>query len=310
MLTSLKRLLSSIVDYAGLFPPAQIGLPESMTIYDRAHSSPHGWMLDRFVLPAFRLHEWISLLPTFHRAMYLSKPWSLSVILSKNWATELEQIHQIRETALQRDYQIGINALEVVPLSPAEIQQVCLNLPAEVDTFFEIPFDADLEPYLEILQQTGAAAKLRTGGITRDAFPDSIQLSQHILSLAKAQIPFKATAGLHHALRGNYRLTYQPESDSTIMHGFLNVAILAAFAYQQSLILDEALAILEEPSIAQFQFSPTEVSWRDRSLSIPEIELSRQQFFRSFGSCSFQEPIDDLHTLGFLWSAPLMPLTI
>lgn len=257
-------------------------------------------MLDRFVLPASRLHEWVKRLPVSSQEIYSSQDRSLSVILSKNWAAELEQIHQLSETVSQREYQINIRALEIAPLSPTEIQQVCLNLPAQVDGFFEIPFDADLEPYLNVLQQTGMAAKMRTGGITGNAFPDSTQLSQRILSFAKAQIPFKATAGLHHALRGNYCLTYERDSAFTTMHGFLNVAILAAFANQQNITPEEAVVMLEERSIVPFKFTDTEISWRDRSVSVSKISLSRQQFFRSFGSCSFQEPITDLHHLGFL----------
>lgn len=294
MLTLLKRLLSSIVDYAGLFPPAQLSLSEAMNVYDRARSSPHRWMLDRFVLPATRLQEFIKLLP--HEETFVSQHWSLSMILSKNWEAELKQIEQITETRLYTNSSLRISALEVAPLSPIEIQQISINLPAEINTFFEIPFDADLAPYLNILQELRASAKLRTGGITSNAFPQSIELAQRILSLANAQIPFKATAGLHHPLHG-YCLT---PASNTKMHGFLNVAIVAAFAYQKAITLSEAVAILEESSIDAFQFSETEVSWHDRILSSSAIENSRQHCFRSFGSCSFQEPIDDLYDLNLL----------
>lgn len=295
MLLALKQLLSSMVDYAGLFPPAQLSLPEAMAIYDRAQSSPHHWLVGRFVLPASCLPAFVTLLPTFLEPGHASH-WSLSVILSQHWAVELEQIRQL-QTA---NHQILISTLEMTPLPPDDIQQVCRHLPVGVTTFFEIPLGAAIEPYLTMLQQLGAAAKLRTGGITSDAFPDSTQLCQRILSLAKAQIPFKATAGLHHPLRGNHRLTYTPDSAFTRMHGFLNVALLAAVAYQHIVTFDEAVAMLEEQSIDSFEFTETAVRWRAYSLSLSELERSRQQCFHSFGSCSFQEPIDDLHTLRLL----------
>lgn len=301
MLTSLKQLLVSIVDYAGLFPPAQLSLSEAVALYDRAQASPQSWMLARFIVPATHLQALRQTFFTASDSVYSPKPWPLSVILSKNWAVELEQINQICQTGFrheyQQHYQIKVCALEVAPLPPSEIQQICLSLSAEMEVFFEIPFSADLEPYLPVLQQTGTAAKLRTGGITPDAFPDNTRLSQRIFSLANAQIPFKATAGLHHALRGSHRLTAQPDSPSTTMQGFLNLAVLAAFTYHQRITLTEALALLEEQSIAPFQFTDTAITWRDRSLSLAEIQQSRQHFFRSFGSCSFQEPIDDLHYL-------------
>jgi hypothetical protein len=300
-LTSLKPLLSSIVDYAGLFPPAQLSLPEAMKIYDRAQTSPHCWMLDRFVLPASRISELVNFLAD-SQEHHSTKPLSLSVILSKNWATELEQLQPF--TAGSDPHQklsqpIALSTLEVAPLPPSEIQKVCSHLPDQITSFFEIPFNAELDSYLQVLQQIGAAAKLRTGGITPEAFPNSTQLCQRILAFAEVKIPFKATAGLHHPLRGSHRLTNQADSASTTMHGFLNVAILSAFAHQQALTHDEGIAILEETSIAAFQFTDTEIRWRDRSLALDEVTRSRQ-FFRSFGSCSFQEPIDDLHSLNLL----------
>lgn len=295
MLRTLKQLLSSIVDYAGLFPPAQLSLSEAVTVYDRTQSSPSRWLLGRFVLPASRLSEFVTLLKAAPEAVY-SRHWPLSVILSKNWAIELEQLCHL-QTA---NHQILIKILEVAPLPLADIQQLCPQLPEGITTFFELPWRADIEPYLALLQQFGVAAKLRTGGVTSDAFPNSAQLCQPIISLAKAQIPFKATAGLHHPLRGHHRLTDAPNSASTAMHGFLNVALLAAFAYQQRITLDAAIALLEERSIHHFQFTETAIRWRDYSLSLLELEHSRQKFFHSFGSCSIQEPINDLQTLSLL----------
>lgn len=294
MLTSLKQLLSRIVDYAGIFPPAQLSLPEAINIYDRACSSLNRWMLDRFVLPATHLQEFTKLL--LSEDITSSQPWALSVIVSKNWRSKIDQIHQIIE---QSNLSTRIRSLEVTSLSPVEVEQISLDLPAEIDTFFEIPFNVDLESYLSILQRIGAGAKLRTGGVTSDAFPDSTQLGQRILSLANARIPFKATAGLHHPLRGHC-FTHPSNTASTTMHGFLNVAIASAFAYQQVMTLNQIVEILEETSIEAFQLSDTEIRWHEHSLSITAIEASRQHFFHSFGSCSFEEPIHDLYNLKLL----------
>lgn len=296
MLISLKQLLLAVVDYAGLFPPAQLSLPDALATCDRARSSPHHWMLGHFVVPASRLPELIQILPGLPNRSNSSQPWTLSVILSSNWVAELEQIHQLSHTTRQ----ILIRALEVVPLPPDEIQQICRHLPTEVTAFFEIPFGVDLAPYLKMLQQPGTAVKLRTGGLTIDAFPDSKQLAQRILSLAEAQIPLKATAGLHHPLRGEYRLTSYADSASATMHGFLNLLLLAALSYQGRISGDEAVAMLEERSHHSFQFTDTTIHWRHHSLSLSEIERSRQQFFHSFGSCSIHEPITDLQHLELL----------
>ncbi|HIK17864.1 MAG TPA: hypothetical protein IGS53_21610 [Leptolyngbyaceae cyanobacterium M33_DOE_097] len=294
MLLTLKPLLSSIVDYAGLFPPAQLSLSKAVRVYDRAQSSPYHWLLGRFVLPASRLPEFVTLLENVPNGY--SRNWPLSVILSQNWAAEIELVCQLQAA----NHHILISLFEVVPLPPAAIHQLCSQVPQGVNTFFELPWETDIDPYLTLLQQVRAGAKLRTGGITHEAFPTSTQLGQQIIAFAKAKIPFKATAGLHHPLRSQHHLTDAPNSASTTMHGFLNVALLAALAYHQKVTLDDAIALLEEHSIHSFQFTEAAIHWRDYSCSLAELEQSRQQFFHSFGSCSIQAPIDDLQTLRLL----------
>ncbi|OWY64206.1 hypothetical protein B7486_48585 [cyanobacterium TDX16] len=288
MLASLKALLTSVVDYAGLFPPAKLDLRQAMENYVQDSASPYAWMLNRFVIPISRLSEFAELLS----ALSL-KHWSLSVILS-GLQSEIEQMR-----SLNHSDNVAIAALEFSPLSPPEIERVLSDLPTGVEAFFEIPFNSDLKPYLKVLRHTGAAAKIRTGGATIDAFPSVTQLSQCIFSFAEAQVPFKATAGLHHPLPAEYPLTGESDSPNTLMHGFLNVAILAALAYWQKVTPTEALELLQESSNT-FQFKQDSICCCDRCLDILEIEAARQHFFRSFGSCSFQEPVNDLkHVLNW-----------
>ncbi len=299
MLTSIKQLLTAIVDYAGLFPPAQLDLVEALAEYNRALASPHAWMLSWFVLPAKQLPDLVALLSSLPDAQRRSHPLPLSLILSADWVTDLAQVEQC--TATDPAHQIFVlKAVEVAPLPPTALPRVTQQLPADVRVFFEIPFTADLDPYLPVLQQLGVAAKLRTGGVTPAAFPDSTQLSQCILALAQAKVPFKATAGLHHPLRGIHRCSEQMNSDSTCMHGFLNVALLATLAYHQAIPRETAVALLEESAIAPLQLTETAIHWRDFTLPLSALEQARQHFFRSFGSCSWQDPVADLHHLGLL----------
>lgn len=294
MLSSVKALLSSVVDYAGLFPPAKLDMGEAMTNYARYQMAPYSWMLGHFVLPASRLNEFEELLPTLPLVEGRTKQWSLSVILSGNWESEIERVRSHNNSKL------SIAALEIPPLPPPEIEKLLPHLPAKVDSFFEIPLTGDLEAYLTLLQGTGASAKIRTGGITAEAFPNSTQISQFISACAAAKVPFKATAGLHHPLPGNYRLTYEPDSPSATMHGFLNVALLAALIYWQKITPEEALTVLKESSSDGFQFKEDGITWSACDLNLPEIEEVRQRFFRSFGSCSFEEPINDLKEVNLL----------
>lgn len=295
MLSSLKVLLSSIVDYAGLFPPAKLSLEKAITNYTLYNQINYNWILGRFVVPLSRLLELETLLINASLNNTLAKPCSLSVILSKNWQLELKQIQ-----AFDNSNKLRIASIEFKPLPPEEIKRAILHLPKGIESFFEIPLSENLETYLAVLQNTNTSAKIRTGGLTAEAFPKVDQLCQFIFASARTKVPFKATAGLHHLLPGKYPLTYEQNSFSSAMQGFLNLSILTAFVYWQKLTPEEALKIMQESSITSFQFQEDNIAWKDRSLNLVELQQARQYFFRSFGSCSFQEPLDELGELQLL----------
>ena len=173
------------------------------------------------------------------------------------------------------------------------------TLPPTLTTYVELPIDDDLAPRLAAISRAGARAKVRTGGVTPGAFPASHALARFIQACADAGVPFKATAGLHHPLRGEYRLTYEPASPHGMMFGFLNVFLAAAFA-RTGLTLRELAQLLEEKDATAFEFTETSASWRGKTVSRTEISAVRHHVALSFGSCSFQEPVDDLRSLGLL----------
>ncbi|WP_199299954.1 hypothetical protein [Trichocoleus sp. FACHB-262] len=289
MLSSVSTFLSAIVDYAGLFPPAQLSLKAAMANYAQYHASPDAWMLGRFVLPASYLEEFIALLPTFPFAQ-----WPLSIIISQDFEPVLSRVQSLAA----HNPAIALQALEFPPLAATEI--TALDLLPQVETFFEIPLDQDLTPYLDVLRHQGASAKIRTGGITAAAFPSAAQLYEFIFACAQAQVSFKATAGLHHPLPGEYPLTYEPESEVTAMPGFLNVALASALVYWQKITLEAALSLLQEQSADQFLLADSAISWNQHQLSLRELAIARKQIFRSFGSCSFVEPLAGLQAMQLL----------
>src|SRR5262249_30884337 len=108
-------------------------------------------------------------------------------------------------------------------------------------------------------------------------------------------IAFKATAGLHHALRAARRI--EDGAPTAEMHGFLNLATAAALAWAGKIGPDEARAVLEERSAAAFVFDESGLEWKGLRLELPGITAARRAFFRSFGSCSFREPAGELEEL-------------
>ena len=295
MFSSVKILLSSIIDYAGLFPPAKLNLQDAIANYNKYQQTPDNFLLGRFVIPAARLTEFLTVLKHDALENQIINPWLLSVILSDNWELELQQIKTVNN-----NNQVKITAVEFKPLTLEEISRAIIQIPPEIEFFLEIPLNENIETYLIMLQGKQVSAKIRTGGLTVEAFPSVEQLCQFIFASAKAQIPFKATAGLHHLLPGKYPLTGKPHSLWATMQGFLNLSILAALVYWQKIAKEQAVILLQESSLNNFQFTEDHITWKDCHLTCLELEKARQYFFRSFGSCSFQEPLNELVELQLL----------
>lgn len=146
---------------------------------------------------------------------------------------------------------------------------------------------------LGAIKKHGQRAKIRTGGITADAFPAIDNVAGFLRACKAEGVAFKATAGLHHPLRCVKPLTYEPNAPTGTMHGFLNVFLAAA-------MLDHADEILAEGDARAFTFDDERATWRGHSVSTEALAAMRKDFAISFGSCSFEEPINDLRGLGWL----------
>jgi len=182
------------------------------------------------------------------------------------------------------------------PLPPqVETLETSLQTPHRfsLPTYREVPAGADIEGI------PGTFAKLRTGGLTTESIPTSQAIADSLAAMALRHIAFKATAGLHHPIRSLRALTYASNSPCATMHGFVNVFVAAAFAWQGA-ERDVLLDVLNDPEPTAFEFTAGKLRWRGRSLSLAEVQSARRDFAHSFGSCSFAEPIANLRTLGWL----------
>src|SRR6185436_15978516 len=103
------------------------------------------------------------------------------------------------------------------------------RIPGYLQPYIEIPVSGDPAPLATAVGRAGGRLKVRTGGVTADAFPSAADLARFLRAAVQAGVPFKATAGLHHPLRAEYRLTYEPGSACGTMFGFLNLFLATAF---------------------------------------------------------------------------------
>src|SRR5690606_18447116 len=156
--------------------------------------------------------------------------------------------------------------------------------------------DPDPAPLIEAIGAAGAHAKIRTGGVTADAFPDAAQVARFLAACVRLGVPFKATAGLHHPIRAAYPLTYAPDAPRGTMFGYLNVFLAAALLHGGGSEAD-ATELLEETRLGAFSFSDHGVSWDGYRFTLDDLAESRRLAL-GVGSCSFDEPLDDLVTAG------------
>lgn len=132
-----------------------------------------------------------------------------------------------------------------------------------------------------------------------EAFPPIDELIKFLRICVAANVPFKATAGLHHPLRTVKPVSYEPHALTAPMHGFLNLFLSAAFL-RQNLNNTFVHKLMADGDPKNFSFDDEGAEWLDNRVELPLLQLLRERNVISFGSCSFVEPIEDLQQLGLL----------
>ncbi|MEO6724062.1 MAG: hypothetical protein ABIP14_02075 [Blastocatellia bacterium] len=300
---TIRFLLENLIDYAGLFPPAELTMAEAVKNYAAYRRSEYSWMLGRFIVPASRLDEFEQAAAEYWPHDGKKEFWKLSVLGGANLEVDIARINSFsHRRTISEGTAVMIDTIEFKAATIAEIKAAMRGMHTTLTCFVEIPINDDPKELAELIKAIGAEgafAKVRTGGIVADAFPSAHNLARFISICAEEDVGFKATAGLHHPLRSINRLTYKPDSDSAMMHGFLNVFLAAAFA-QNGMGAELLVELLEETSPSAFRFEPGCIFWRDEMLVVGHVRNARNLFAIAVGSCSFTEPIEDLQRLHLL----------
>lgn len=262
-------------------------MAEAVAQYAGHRRAPDRWALGRFVVPLSRWHELES---EARRAGAVDDdPWPVSVLAGLAETAALGALASSRGKG-----PLWVGSVECRADSPGEVSGAAAIVALGLEVFVEVGASGmDLDAFARAVRGAGAAAKVRTGGVTADAFPEPAFVLRFLRACHRAGVRFKATAGLHHAIRGEYRLTYAPGSPTGQMYGFLNVMLAAAFVWAGR---DDAvvLGVLVEQSPEAFEFSDDGVTWRGERLTRAGIDSARADFLAGFGSCSFSEPLAEL----------------
>ena len=283
--------LGGLVDYAGLYPPANLSLEVVVRNFARFRSGPVDWMLGRLIVPSDRLVE-ANALATASGATP-DRRWPVSVLVGGVEAIPSAQ-PKVAEALQRHDSVLAVEGIESVAGTSGEIAAIAAAYPDTVERFIEIPAGADQDELIAVLAGASCAAKIRTGGVTPDRFPTAGVVARFMAAALAASVPIKATAGLHHAIRGTYPLTYAPASASSVMHGFANLVFAAALMTAGRIDVELAEALLDEDRPEVFKFGGRAGSWLNAVVTYGEFADGRKRLLRSVGSCSFDEPVEDV----------------
>lgn len=272
-------MFTGLLDDAAIFPPGNLPLAEAVRAHLAHGIAPYADLVGPLVVSAAdlpALGEAIVGLPADDIALSVTVPSPAAV------AAVLERTHALRavhlavlEVALPDD----LAAADVVPMLDAAVPPG-----AGVEVYVELPRDARRPELIDALAGSRYRAKLRTGGVRAELYPDEAELAAAIVALTRAGVPFKATAGLHHAVRNT--VTEGPTTGFE-QHGFLNMLVAT----------DAALLGAAEAEVERWLAERNGGRLADRAA---DLSPATRDTFRSFGTCSITEPVDELADLGLL----------
>ena len=281
-----RELFTGLFDDAALFPPGNAPMVRAVPAHLAYHERPDAELIGPFLCPASRLAE---LRSTLADDAYIDVQIivdtgiagledALAAVTRDDHDPSVFQEHGF-EIALRAEADLGTAARRLV----AAIQ--ALDQYPVSSTYVEVPIAATASDALDVLAEYDVAAKLRTGGTQASAYPTEEQVADFIVGCLDREIGFKCTAGLHHAVRNT-----DPDTGFE-QHGFLNILLAVSVALAGGDREMVAAELADRHAIG--------VAARVRRLS-PDRARTIRRWFRSMGTCSIQDPIDDLILLGLV----------
>ena len=271
-------------------------MPDALAAHERAESGTYFWMLGRFVVASLRLEELIAALERDDAP----GPLPVSVVLDGEPGSALAAVRALAGAHAAR---IDVEALETTaPLDAVAQAYESVELPREPELYLELDVTDPIAIEAALLglsryreaSERDVGAKVRCGGASADAVPTPAHLARFIALANALGVPYKATAGLHHPVRHfNAEAGY-------VQHGFLNLAGAAVLARAHGLDERALETLIDDQDPSHFKLDGERFSWCGVTAHAGEIGAARLRGLRSYGSCSFEEPVADLLELGIL----------
>ncbi|MFZ0548827.1 MAG: hypothetical protein WAM60_25480 [Candidatus Promineifilaceae bacterium] len=316
---SLREFMGELIDYAGLFPPAGLPLAEAIENYGRYRQRREAWMLGRFVIPARMLDELTAMAGDRfvgggpYRFSILGRGGKVAAEFLEGVQADIAAVEAFREA-----HGAGVSAefyevrLPEAVVAGGDVMEMNGMLAAAggllaaggLRPFYEATLgatwrdmvDSSVHAIAAYNHATGQRVgfKLRCGGLDAAAFPSQYQVAHVIAACRDSAVPMKCTAGLHHPIR------HYDGGVQTKLHGFVNVFAAGILAEVYDLPEHEIAAVVADENPTHFVFTDKMFTWLDRVVSASRVRAVRQENMISFGSCSFEEPLEDMQLLDWL----------
>jgi hypothetical protein len=266
----------ALVDDAGLFPPERLPMDRALARHRADAAAGHPVLTHRFLCAAGRLAEL--------RSALSDDVLRLGLIVDTGPAGVDAAV-----AAVRAEPRLRLETVEVALPSTDVAGAARMHVPgfATVDApvFVELPRAPGWRTALEVVTSAGLGAKLRCGGAVASLFPTAAELAAMVTAIVAAGVPWKATAGLHHAVR------YRDRRTGFDHHGFLNLLVAVSRSVIGGTEADVAAALAIDTGsalAAEVRAAGDAVGSRARRSLV------------AYGSCSTSEPIADLEALGLL----------
>ena len=311
-----RALLAGLIDYAGLFPPAELPMAEAFARFLAHRRSDAGWVLARFICPATRFGELEPLLagteplPAPLRIAALGRSGPTLEEFKAGVDADAAAIEAFgarqRERAVVDACELRLPAAGGVALAVEHAWRRLGGGASGPVLSFEVSLLGEWRPRLPAaaaaLRDTARASgrrrrlglKIRCGGPDAAAIPEPLAVAAAIATCRAVGVPLKATQGLHQPFR------HRDPQLGVEVHGFLNLLTASVLALVHDLPVTELNAIVAETDPGAFRLGGDEIGWRDHRADAAGIAAARERLLTGFGSCRFAEPRDELRALALI----------
>jgi hypothetical protein len=277
-------LTRALIDDAAIFPPGNAALDDAVRAHHGHRASWYGPAVGPLLVrlsDTVAVHHLLDDEAGLHVGLIC--PPGASARDVERGITDVQRAGRARVRAVEQpvDDLAQLQALVAVDRKPdtriwAEVPQACT-------------LDGTLDDRLDDVRAAGAHAKYRTGGVRPEAFPTEQQLARFVAACLARSLPFKLTAGLHHAVR--HTATDGSGQPDLEQHGLLNVVTAVAAALDGAVEADLVRLLADRDA--------GRVAGAVAALDDATVGRVRHAFC-SFGCCGVTDPLTDLVTLGLL----------